>query len=396
MMIDKILKECSSPFYLYDEEKIKDKISFLNSLDLQFQRKFNFAVKANPNLAILNLIRRSGFGAEVVSAGELFKSLKAGFEPSDIIFDGPGKTEFDLKYAITQKINSINVENVEEIKFINDYSLTKGLRTNIGIRINPNIDGSTMDKITTGLSGGKFGISIDQIDFDAISNFKGINLKTLSVHIGSQITDYQKLLGSYENLIKIADEQNLKNNINIDTLDFGGGFAVLDHSNKKINFESWKDNCNKILHGKKFNIIFEPGRFIVADSCELISKVLYIKESGKKKIAIVDCSFSEYIRPALYDIKPPIKVANSSKKTDIYDIAGGICESTDYFVKDIELPEIKAGDNIIFMNVGAYGSSMSSTYNSRPRPLEVLYNKDEYRVIRSRDTLEDLCKNEIM
>ena len=395
-MLDKILKEFSSPFYLYDEDKIKGKINFLNDLELEFTRKFNFAVKANPNLAILNLIHRCGFGAEVVSAGELFKSLKAGFEPEDIIFDGPGKTDFDLKYAITQKIHSINVENIEEIEFINDYSLSKGLKTNIGIRINPDIDGSTMDKITTGLSGGKFGISIDQIDFDTISNLEGVNLKTLSVHIGSQITDYQKLLGSYENLIKIADEQNLKNNINIDTLDFGGGFAVLDHSDKEINFDSWKNNCNKILNGKNYNIIFEPGRFIVADSCELISKVLYIKNSGNKKIAIIDCSFSEYIRPALYDIKPPIKVSNKSKDVEIYDIAGGICESTDYFVKDIELPKIKVGDNIVFMNVGAYGSSMSSTYNSRPRPLEVLFNKDEYRVIRSRDTLEDLCKNEIM
>ena len=395
-MLDKILKEFSSPFYLYDEDKIKNKINFLNNLELDFSRKFNFAVKANPNLAILNLIHRCGFGAEVVSAGELFKSLKAGFEPEDIIFDGPGKTDFDLKYAITQKIHSINVENIEEVEFINNYSLSKGLKTNIGIRINPDIDGSTMDKITTGLSGGKFGISIDQIDFDTISNLEGVNLKTLSVHIGSQITDYQKLLGSYENLIKIADEQNLKNNINIDTLDFGGGFAVLDHSDKEINFDSWKNNCNKILSGKNYNIIFEPGRFIVADSCELISKVLYIKNSGNKKIAIIDCSFSEYIRPALYDIKPPIKVLNNSKDIEIYDIAGGICESTDYFVKDIELPKIEVGDNIVFMNVGAYGSSMSSTYNSRPRPLEVLFNKDEYRVIRSRDTLEDLCKNEIM
>ncbi|MDC3041600.1 diaminopimelate decarboxylase, partial [bacterium] len=303
-MLDKILKEFSSPFYLYDEDKIKDKINFLNNLELEFPRKFNFAVKANPNLAILNLIHRCGFGAEVVSAGELFKSLKAGFEPEDIIFDGPGKTDFDLKYAITQKVHSINVENIEEVEFINDYSLSKGLKTNIGIRINPDIDGSTMDKITTGLSGGKFGISIDQIDFDTISNLEGVNLKTLSVHIGSQITDYQKLLSSYENLIKIANEQNLKNNINIDTLDFGGGFAVLDHSDKEINFDSWKNNCNKILSGKNYNIIFEPGRFIVADSCELISKVLYIKNSGNKKIAIIDCSFSEYIRPALYDIKP--------------------------------------------------------------------------------------------
>ena len=155
-------------------------------------------------------------------------------------------------------------------------------------------------------------------------------------------------------------------------------------------------DLNKILEGKSYKVIFEPGRYIVADSCELISKVLYVKQSGNKKIVITDCSFSEYLRPALYDITPPIEVLNNSKDFDVYDIAGGICESTDYLAKDIKLPQIKKGDYLKFLNVGAYGSSMSSTYNSRPRPLEVMMNKEEYRVIRSRDTLEDLCKNEIM
>ena len=153
-------------------------------------------------------------------------------------------------------------------------------------------------------------------------------------------------------------------------------------------------DLNKILEGNSYKVVFEPGRYIVADSCELISKVLYVKQSGNKKIVITDCSFSEYLRPALYDITPPIEVLNNSKNFDVYDIAGGICESTDYLAKDIKLPQIKKGDYIKFLNVGAYGSSMSSTYNSRPRPLEVMMNKEEYRVIRSRDTLEDLCKKE--
>ncbi|MDC0968292.1 diaminopimelate decarboxylase [Alphaproteobacteria bacterium] len=394
-MTSKLLQEFSTPFYLYDEEVIQNKVLFLNSLDFKFDFKFHFAVKANPNLAILNLIKKYNFGAEVVSAGELFKSLKAGFDPTSVIFDGPGKTEFDLKYAITQQIKSINVENLEEIAFINEYSLNKGLITNIGIRINPDIDAKTLDKITTGKSGGKFGVSVDQIDFESIAKFKGVKLTTLSEHIGSQITDHNQLINSYQKLISLADKINTSLKT-IQTLDFGGGFGVIDHSDKKLNFRDWQNDLNQLLDGKSYNIIFEPGRYVVADSGELYTKVLYIKKSGNKKIIITDSSFSEYLRPALYDITPPIKVLNESQNLETYDIAGGICESTDYLAKDVQIPRVKQGDFIKLMNVGAYGSSMSSTYNSRPRPLEILRNKEEYRVIRSRDTLEDLCKNEIM
>ena len=394
-MTSKLLQEFSTPFYLYDEEVIQNKVLFLNSLDFKFDFKFHFAVKANPNLAILNLIKKYNFGAEVVSAGELFKSLKAGFDPTSVIFDGPGKTEFDLKYAITQQIKSINVENLEEITFINEYSLNKGLITNIGIRINPDIDAKTLDKITTGKSGGKFGVSVDQIDFESISKFKGVRLTTLSEHIGSQITDHNQLISSYQKLISLADKINTSLKT-IQTLDFGGGFGVIDHSDKKLNFRDWQNDLNQLLDGKSYNIIFEPGRYVVADSGELYTKVLYVKKSGNKKIIITDSSFSEYLRPALYDITPPIKVLNESQDLETYDIAGGICESTDYLAKDVQIPRVKQGDFIKLMNVGAYGSSMSSTYNSRPRPLEILKNKEEYRVIRSRDTLEDLCKNEIM
>jgi len=395
MTFDKIVEEFQTPFYLYNEEIILKKINFLKNLKLNINHKFHFAVKANPNLAILNILRKNNLGAEVVSSGELFKSLKAGFEPKDIIFDGPGKTEFDLKYAITQRIQSINIENLDEISIINDYSISKGLRTSIGIRINPDIDGDTLEKITTGKSGGKFGISVDQVNFDDIKKLPGIQLNCLSVHIGSQIIDHTKLIEAYRNLVSLADELNSKG-FEINSLDFGGGFAVLDHANDQLDFKKWKVELENLLSDRNYKIIFEPGRFIIADSAELITKVLYIKKSGNKLIAIVDSSFSEYIRPALYDITPLIQTSDFKKREMKYDIAGGICESTDFFIKDVNLPELKKGDIIRFLNVGAYGSSMASTYNSRPRPLEILFNKQEYRVIRSRDTLEDLCKNEII
>ena len=203
------------------------------------------------------------------------------------------------------------------------------------------------------------------------------------------------MISSYQKLISLADKINTSLKT-IQTLDFGGGFGVIDHSDKKLNFRDWQNDLNQLLDGKSYNIIFEPGRYVVADSGELYTKVLYVKKSGNKKIIITDGSFSEYLRPALYDITPPIKVLNESQDLETYDIAGGICESTDYLAKDVQIPRVKQGDFIKLMNVGAYGSSMSSTYNSRPRPLEILKNKEEYRVIRSRDTLEDLCKNEIM
>jgi len=395
MTFDKIVEEFQTPFYLYNEEIILKKINFLKNLKLNINHKFHFAVKANPNLAILNILRKNNLGVEVVSSGELFKSLKAGFEPKDIIFDGPGKTEFDLKYAITQRIQSINIENLDEISIINDYSISKGLRTSIGIRINPDIDGDTLEEITTGKSGGKFGISVDQVNFDDIKKLPGIQLNCLSVHIGSQIIDHTKLIEAYRNLVSLADELNSKG-FEINSLDFGGGFAVLDHANDQLDFKKWKVELENLLSDRNYKIIFEPGRFIIADSAELITKVLYIKKSGNKLIAIVDSSFSEYIRPALYDITPLIQTSDFKKREMKYDIAGGICESTDFFIKDVNLPELKKGDIIRFLNVGAYGSSMTSTYNSRPRPLEILFNKQEYRVIRSRDTLEDLCKNEII
>ena len=396
-MIKELIKEYPTPFYCYDETIINEKISFLNSLNLEFKHNFYFAIKANPNLAIINLFKQKGLGAVVVSSGELYKALRSGIKPSEIMLNGSSKNDFDIKYAITQKIKSINIENIGELNLINNYSKEKGLVTDIGIRINPGIDPNTLSKISTGKSGDKFGVQIDQINFDDIKKLVNTKVKTLSVHIGSQIVDYKKLIESYKSIINLADELNQKG-FEIQYLDFGGGFPVLDQKSEGLDFNLWQSELNLILKNKQYEIIFEPGRFLIANSGFLVSRVNYTKQSGSKKIILLDSSMSEYIRSTLYGIEPIVELLQTDNDEEMfeYDIAGGVCESSDFFIRNVLLPKITENDFLVFKNVGAYGSSMSSTYNSRPKPLEILFNKNEHRVIRSRDTLEDLCKNEIM
>lgn len=396
-MMKELIKEHQTPFYCYDETIINEKISFLKCLNLEFKHNFYFAIKANPNLAIINLFKQKGLGAVVVSSGELYKALRSGIQPSEIMLNGSSKNDFDIKYAITQKIKSINIENIGELNLIDNYSKEKGLVTDIGIRINPSIDPNTLSKISTGKSGDKFGVQIDQINFDDIKKLENTKLKTLSVHIGSQIVDYKKLIESYKSIINLADELNQKG-FEIQYLDFGGGFPVLDQKSEGLDFNLWQSELNLILENKQYKIIFEPGRFLIANSGFLVSRVNYTKQSGGKKIILLDSSMSEYIRSTLYGIEPIVELLNTNNDEEMfeYDIAGGVCESSDFFIRNVLLPKITENDFLVFKNVGAYGSSMSSTYNSRPRPLEILFNKNEHRVIRSRDTLEDLCKNEIM
>ena len=396
-MMKELIKEHQTPFYCYDETIINEKISFLKCLNLEFKHNFYFAIKANPNLAIINLFKQKGLGAVVVSSGELYKALRSGIQPSEIMLNGSSKNDFDIKYAVTQKIKSINIENIGELNLIDNYSKEKGLVTDIGIRINPSIDPNTLSKISTGKSGDKFGVQIDQINFDDIKKLENTKLKTLSVHIGSQIVDYKKLIESYKSIINLADELNQKG-FEIQYLDFGGGFPVLDQKSEGLNFNLWQSELNLILENKQYKIIFEPGRFLIANSGFLVSRVNYTKQSGGKKIILLDSSMSEYIRSTLYGIEPIVELLNTNNDEEMfeYDIAGGVCESSDFFIRNVLLPKITENDFLVFKNVGAYGSSMSSTYNSRPRPLEILFNKNEHRVIRSRDTLEDLCKNEIM
>ena len=383
-----IAKKNITPFYLYSENQIKENyIKFSNTF-----RKTNplicFAVKSNSNLSILRSLGKLGVGMDVVSGGELLKALKAGIKANKIVFSGVGKTEEELKIAINKKILLINCESESEAKIINKIAKKLNKKVSIGFRLNPNIDAKTHKKISTGKADNKFGISIKNFSvfFKEIEKLENINLEALSVHIGSQIlTDvpYKKVLSILSKLIKNLD-------LKLKFVDLGGGFGInYSKKDKLINLKKYSNLVHNFSKKLNCKIIFEPGRSIVGNSGILVSKIQYIKEGANKKFIILDTGMNDFMRPALYDAKHniiPVKKINK-KMRGIMEFVGPICESTCKFGKYKNYQKVSENDFVAITNVGAYGSSLSSNYNTRPLIAEILVNKNKLKFIRKKQNL---------
>ena len=381
-------KKNITPFYLYSENQIKENyIKFSNTF-----RKTNplicFAVKSNSNLSILRSLGKLGAGMDVVSGGELLKALKAGIKANKIVFSGVGKTEEELKIAINKKILLINCESESEAKIINKIAKKLNKKVSIGFRLNPNIDAKTHKKISTGKADNKFGISIKNFSvfFKEIEKLENINLEALSVHIGSQIlTDvpYKKVLSILSKLIKNLD-------LKLKFVDLGGGFGInYSKKDKLINLKKYSNLVHSFSKKLNCKIIFEPGRSIVGNSGILVSKIQYIKEGSNKKFIILDTGMNDFMRPALYDAKHniiPVKKINK-KMRGIMEFVGPICESTCKFGKYKNYQKVSENDFVAITNVGAYGSSLSSNYNTRPLIAEILVNKNKLKFIRKKQNL---------
>ena len=383
-----IAKKNITPFYLYSENQIKENyIKFSNTF-----RKTNplicFAVKSNSNLSILRSLGKLGAGMDVVSGGELLKALKAGIKANKIVFSGVGKTEEELKIAINKKILLINCESESEAKIINKIAKKLNKKVSIGFRLNPNIDAKTHKKISTGKADNKFGISIKNFSvfFKEIEKLENINLEALSVHIGSQIlTDvpYKKVLSILSKLIKNLD-------LKLKFVDLGGGFGInYSKKDKLINLKKYSNLVHNFSKKLNCKIIFEPGRSIVGNSGILVTKIQYIKEGSNKKFIILDTGMNDFMRPALYDAKHniiPVKKINK-KMRGIMEFVGPICESTCKFGKYKNYQQVSENDFVAITNVGAYGSSLSSNYNTRPLIAEILVNKNKLKFIRKKQNL---------
>ncbi len=388
LSISNIAKKTGTPCYIYSENQIKENyIKFVNTF-----KKINplicFAAKSNSNLYILRSLGKLGAGTDVVSAGELLKALKAGIKANKIVFSGVGKTEEELKIAINKKILLINCESESEAKIINKIAKKSNKKISIGFRLNPNIDAKTHKKISTGKADNKFGVSIKNFSvfLKEIKKLKNVKLEALSVHIGSQIlTDvpYKKVLTVLFKLIK-----NLK--LNLKYIDLGGGFGInYSKKDKPINLKRYSNLVHSFSKKLNCKIIFEPGRSIVGNAGILVSKIQYIKNGTNKKFIILNAGMNDFMRPALYDaqhqIIPVIKITKKIK--GMIEFVGPVCESTCKFGKYKNYQKVSENDFVAITNVGAYGASLSSNYNTRPLIAEILVNKNKFKFIRKKQNL---------
>ena len=390
-LIDSIAKKYGTPLYCYSFEKIKKNITNFKKNFKSFSPLICFAVKSNTNIKILKEIKKFNIGADVVSIGELMKALKAGIKPKKIVFSGVGKTTKEIEYAVTKNILLINTESKSEILEIEKIAKKKRKIINIGIRLNPNTDAKTLSQISTGKKENKFGVN-QKIFLQLVSYLKDskyLNLKCLSVHIGSQILNHKP----YENMLKVIDKIISKSNHKFEYIDLGGGMGIdYEHNNSKLNLKKYSKNIQKFLKKNNSKIIFEPGRSIIGNSAVLVTKILYIKEGYKKDFVILDAAMNDLMRPALYGAKHRIIPSKKTKKVTkkSYEFVGPICESTDTFSIVKKYQKLDEKDFLVICDVGAYGTSLASNYNVRPKPIEILIKGSKIQVINKRQKISEL------
>ena len=389
-----LAKKYKTPFYCYSLLQLKNNFYNFNKAFKKVKPLICFSVKSNSNLYLLKELKKIGSGADVVSGGELLKAIKAGINTNKIVFSGVGKTSEEIKLAINKKVLLINMESENEAYLINKISKKMSKITSVGIRLNPNIIGKTNKKISTGGKDDKFGLNYRDyiILCEKIKAMKNLKLQGISVHIGSQITSVEP----FKKVLSIINKIIAKTQINFKYIDLGGGMGIsYSDKEKKLNIKQYAKAVNKFVKNKKTQIIFEPGRFIIGNTSALISKIIYIKKSNKKKFIILDAGMNDLMRPALYNaqhrIFPLIKKGKKIIKN--IEFVGPVCESTDKFLKYKKFSKINEGDYVAIADVGAYGITLASNYNMRPIVSEVLVNRSKHKLIKKKQSLEYLINN---
>ena len=411
--LTRIAKEFGTPIYIYSAETIVNHYARLDAALAPLDHLICYAVKANSNRAILNLLVQAGAGFDIVSGGELFRVLAAGGDPARCTFAGVGKSGAEIEYALERGVYSFNIESEAELELIQRIARAKKVRAPIALRVNPDVDPHTHQYISTGSQENKFGIALDQVSavYERAARMSNIEIVGVQMHIGSQITHAKPFASAIEKLAPLV--RDLKSRHAIKFLSIGGGMGIIyrralesgsgkwwhNHGGEPSAF-SVRDYADAVvppLRELDIPILVEPGRFLIGNAGVLLTRVRYIKQTGNKKFAIVDAGMNDLIRPALYQSYHeivPVKQMKSGSKRKI-DIVGPVCESGDFLALDREMPELHEGDLLAIMSAGAYGFVMASNYNSRPLPAEALVRGDKLALIRKRQTWEDLVRGEI-
>lgn len=400
--LKEIADTVGTPTYVYSAAHIRGQYEALQgamarALPADRQPLLCYACKANSHLSILSLLRTLGSGLEIVSEGELIRGLKSGFSADHIISTGVGKTTREIKALLQAGIYQINVESLEELHRINDIATSLNKTANIVFRLNPNVSGGGHDKISTGRKSDKFGISEDQVfqGFSLAQNMPHVNALGLSVHIGSQVFDVSAFKTAFSKLPGIVHELRAQG-YTVSRLDIGGGFPIQYNNENLLDLDAYAQWVRDIILPLDTDIAMEPGRYLVGNAGILLTHAEYIKKTDDRTFLIMDAAMNDLIRPAMYEAFHNIEpVQNRNRSIQTYDVVGPVCESSDRFILGHQIPAIEQGDLLAIRSAGAYGYCMSSNYNTRPRPAEVLVDNGTYHVITARETYDDLLSRDV-
>ena len=394
--VKKLAEHYGTPLYLYSYNTLLRHFRAYDKAFGRFPHIICYAVKANSNSALLRLFAKNGGGADIVSGGELFVALKAGIPAKKIVYAGVGKTEEEIRFALKSKILMFNVESENELREIDRVAGIMKVKAPIALRINPDIDPGTHPYITTGMKKYKFGIPIeDALEYYRLaSRLRNITIIGVHKHIGSQITKVDPFVDALKRVLRLIDELGNRG-IRISCLDIGGGLGITYKDESPPVPEDLAKKLIPLLKGRDLTLIIEPGRSIVGNAGVLVAKTLYLKKGARKEFIIIDAGMNDLIRPSLYEAYHHIlPVVKKKRGSVVGDIVGPICESGDFLALNRELGRLQQGEYIAVMSAGAYGFSMSSNYNSRPRAAEVMVKGRQHALIRQRETYRDLIRNE--
>jgi diaminopimelate decarboxylase len=402
--LDRLAEEVGTPAYVYSRRTIVEHLRRVKAAFAEFDPLVCFALKANHNLAVLDVVRQEGAGFDVVSVGELRRALSVGARPETIVFAGVGKTEDEMAEALRAGILLFNVESEEEVEVLASVAARERTRAGVAIRVNPDVDPRTHTYISTGKKESKFGVDIERgmaLARRALA-LDSLELRGIQCHIGSQLTSVGPYAQALERVVSLALAIR-RDAPSLSIVDMGGGFGIYYQDLSAPSFDEYARAVAPILRGTGLRLLLEPGRVIVGNAGVLLTRVLYRKESGDKRFVIVDAAMNDLIRPSLYGsyhriwpvVGPPPPPLGVEPNLPPHDIVGPVCESGDFLAKDRPFPpDVKAGDLLAVMSAGAYGSTMASNYNSRGRPPEVLVAGTRYGIARRRETYADLVRGE--
>ncbi len=397
----RIAEAVGTPAYVYSAGAIRARYRELDEALAPVPHRICYSVKANGNLAVLGLLRGLGAGVDIVSGGELERALAAGFTGADVVFSGVGKTAAEMRAALAAGVGMLNVESAEELEVLAGVARAEGTAAPVAIRVNPDVQVDTHPYTATGGKGHKFGVPWDDAAHVAreAARTPGLRLVGLAMHIGSGITETPApFVEAVVRVLELVAQLRRSGVDSLTTLDLGGGLGIrYRDDDRPVPIRDWAEAILPHVAASRLRLVIEPGRVIVAEAGQLLTRVLYRKRAGGKWIAVVDAGMTDLIRPSHYQAYHGIVVdGGNGRPTERYDVVGPICESGDFLALDRELPALAPGDLLAVQGAGAYGFVMSSTYNARPRPPEVLVDGGRFAVIRARESVADLMRGETL